>query len=187
MSFRSPASFLADVTDFRLRVLVPFRFFLSFATHFDRRCLAIVSPPAAVREMIAPVAGANGVLEDLNEPPCLLIVDQTWTILDQIRYAFWTVARIPKVAVVFFAPKLWRSKRARKCGRLAGVFMIDACRTRTCSSNSACANIMCKNATASGTTISASGKVIASRLADIATRPPRLTDASAAAPLRARS
>src|SRR6516164_4895254 len=36
-----------------------------------------------------------------------------------------------------------------------------------------------------GTTISASGKVIASRLSDIATRPPRLTDASAAAPLRA--
>jgi len=44
-------------------------------------------------------AGGDGCLEDFNDPLFLLVVDQTWTILDQICHAFWVVARLPKVAV----------------------------------------------------------------------------------------
>jgi hypothetical protein len=54
--------------------LIAIRFsLLPFAANSDRRCLGAEPKPAAMREMIASVAGVDGFLEDLNGPLCLFV------------------------------------------------------------------------------------------------------------------
>src|SRR5262245_32395100 len=67
-----------------------------------------------MREKIAPIAGSDGGIEDLNDLACLLVLDQTGTLFDQLRHAPCTVTRGPKPAAVGFTTEVQKASQSCK-------------------------------------------------------------------------